>query len=250
MRLAYKLVVWPLDSFRYFELDFVVKRCSSLQPRRYLDLSSPRFLPASLSQILRCEEAVLVNPDADDLRKTQETIKSMGLTQEFRYDGRLVIDLDYETESFDLITSVSVIEHIPEDTAAINALWSLIKPGGRLMITVPCAAEKYQELTNIDEYKLLHANPDGLVFWQRFYDLEALKSRIFLVTGEPVYQEIFGEIQAGHYDSNVLAKRTSHAYPVWAEPLMMAKRYRRYESIDEMPGMGVVAMEFVKRSTK
>ena len=39
--------------------------------------------------------------------------------------------------AFDLVGAFDVIEHIPDDTAAIAAIARTLKPGGRLVITVP-----------------------------------------------------------------------------------------------------------------
>jgi len=39
--------------------------------------------------------------------------------------------------NFNLITMLDVLEHIEEQTGAIRTAWSLLKPGGYLMLTVP-----------------------------------------------------------------------------------------------------------------
>ena len=38
----------------------------------------------------------------------------------------------FEPETFDTITSISVLEHIPEDRAALEKMWKLLKPGGQV----------------------------------------------------------------------------------------------------------------------
>jgi hypothetical protein len=35
-------------------------------------------------------------------------------------------------------------------------------------------------------------------------------------------------------------------YPFWREPYMMAVEYQSFSSIDELPGEGVVMLEFIK----
>jgi len=39
--------------------------------------------------------------------------------------------------SYDLVAAFDVIEHIPDDVAAIRAIAGLLKPGGKLVMTVP-----------------------------------------------------------------------------------------------------------------
>lgn len=51
--------------------------------------------------------------------------------------GRLPGELPFAGERFDLIVLFDVLEHIEEDQAALAALRPLLKPGGRLILTVP-----------------------------------------------------------------------------------------------------------------
>ena len=44
---------------------------------------------------------------------------------------------DLSPESFDLVTSFDVLEHIEDDRAALHDLRQALKPGGALMVTVP-----------------------------------------------------------------------------------------------------------------
>ena len=50
--------------------------------------------------------------------------------------GRLE-DLPWEDEAFDLITCLDVIEHVPDDVAALLQLRRVCRPGGWLLVTVP-----------------------------------------------------------------------------------------------------------------
>jgi len=53
-------------------------------------------------------------------------------------------------KQFDLITCISVLEHIPNHKAAIKGMFKLLKPGGYLILTIP-----YNEKQYIDNvYKL------------------------------------------------------------------------------------------------
>ena len=50
--------------------------------------------------------------------------------------GRLE-ELPWEDGTFDLITCLDVIEHVPDDTAALAELLRVCRPGGWLLVTVP-----------------------------------------------------------------------------------------------------------------
>lgn len=50
------------------------------------------------------------------------------------YDGRNIPAGD---SFFDLLTSFEVLEHIPDETHALSEMYRVLKPGGRLIISVP-----------------------------------------------------------------------------------------------------------------
>lgn len=49
------------------------------------------------------------------------------------------------TDSYDVITCVSVLEHIKEHQEAIKSMYKLLVPGGRLILTCPYNEESYAE---------------------------------------------------------------------------------------------------------
>jgi SAM-dependent methyltransferase len=243
---AFLLIVDPMDSFRYFELEFTLRAAETAKPVRYLDVSSPRLVPLLILERYPDLTADVLNPIQSDLRETVSLADALHLGTRCRARQELIENADYPKESFDLITSISVVEHIPSDTAAIGKMWELLRPGGRLLITVPCAREACEEFANLDEYALLARDAQGFVYWQRYYDQNALEQRVWSITGSPTRVRIYGEVRPGSYDENVVQKRTNPEYPYWWEPSMMGKDYREFDEIEQLPGMGVVAMEFIK----
>jgi SAM-dependent methyltransferase len=139
-----------------------------------------------------------------------------------------------------------VVEHIPDDRAALQKIWALLKPGGRFILTVPCAARTWEQYIDRDEYGLYGGGNGDRFFWYRCYDAALLEERIFSVTGKPRVSRIFGEREAGLFLKNTELKRTNRFYPFWREPYMIAQEYTWFESVEVLPGEGVIAMEFVK----
>lgn len=243
---AYDLIVSPLDSVRYFEFDFMWRTIKRIKILSYLDVSSPRLLPLMIAARVNELVANLINPDKNDMALTISLAKSFGVAVRCRFHECLIEKSSLEPNLFDLITSMSVIEHIPDDKGAIQKMWDLLKPGGILMISIPCAAKAWEEYININDYALLDSDESGFVFWQRYYDEELIRQHIFSITGEPNRYRIYGEKQANSYHWNVIQKRTDPFYPSWREPFMMGLHYEFKNKISELPGMGVIAMEFVK----
>ena len=140
-----------------------------------------------------------------------------------------------------------VLEHIPQDTQALRTMWSLLQPGGRLILTLPCMAQPMEQYISHNQYGVLAPGDDGYTFWQRFYDPQRLQACIFAVTGPPQRMAVYGETARGLFFRNATAKRLlGSAYPFWREPWMMATEYRAFDAIDQLPGDGVVLLEFTK----
>lgn len=188
----------------------------------------------------------LINPDKKDLPVTISFANSFGVADRCRFYGSLIEEAPLKPNSFDLITSMSVVEHIPDDKGAIQKIWDLLKPGGVLLISIPCASKASEEYTNLNDYGLIDTDESGFVFWQRYYDEELIRQRIYSITGLPRRFQIYGEKKAGSYQKNVSQKRSNPFYPYWREPLMMGLEYEFKERWIDLNGMGVIAMEFVK----
>jgi SAM-dependent methyltransferase len=245
-REIYRLLFWPMNSARYFEFDFMWRCLTGIPIRRYLDVSSPQMFPILLIDTRRELVADLINPDMRDLQGTAKLVRALGLDNRCNLNDYLIGSAPFEAESFDLITSMSVVEHIPQDTAGVERMWRLLKPNGRLLLTVPCAAEALEEYEDQNQYGVLEPDEEGFYFFQRYYDQKLLQERIFRVTGEPRHQAVYGEITPGSYRKNEQFKISNPNYPAWREPYLMGEQYRYFKDVNSLPGVGVIGLEFVK----
>lgn len=238
----------PMDSVRYFEFDFAWRvLADDGLGRHYLDVASPRLLPVLLLRAHPFTEADWVNPDRKDLALTERLAAACGLAGRCRLHGGRIEETPFAPASFDVVTSISVVEHIPDDTRALATMWSLLRPGGRLVLSVPCAAEAFEEYVDLDEYGLQEPTAGGFYFGQRFYDTQLLADHIFSITGRPHRYEVFGEKIPGSFVANREAKLSAGPrYRYWEEPCLMAREWASFPSVADLPGWGVIAMEFVR----
>jgi SAM-dependent methyltransferase len=82
------------------------------------------------------------------------------------------LDLPYGDASFDCVVASEILEHVPQDDRAIDELVRVLKPGGRLAVTVPrWLPEKICWILS-DEY---HANEGGHI---RIYHADELHAKI------------------------------------------------------------------------
>jgi len=191
--------------------------------------------------------ADLVNPDKADLELTGKLVAACALERRCRLHSNLIEDVPLTRASFDAVTSISVIEHIPNDTNAIRNIWQLLKPGGTLLLSVPCAAVAEEEYIDVDFYGVQTPDNDGFFFHQYKYDQASLEERIYSVTGSPTRSAIFGEMIPGTLQGWLFKRWSGQRYPLWREPYSVCRAFRYYEKLSELPGDGVIAMEFVKK---
>lgn len=245
----YSLMAAPMDTFRYFEFDFFWQTIDSRDSvGNYLDVSSPRLFNWRVLASSKTRRAVLLNPDGKDLAATAQLFEAAGVKKLCELRCVLVSELSEAPASFDVVTCISVLEHIPQDAAmaALQTMWGLLRSGGRLLLSVPCARKGFEEYTDFNEYELLTTGSDGFVFSQRFYDREMIEECIYSIVGKPVRSAYFGEKIAGTFASNRERQLSDAGYAFWRESWTMARQYGYFANTDSMPGLGVVAFEFVK----
>lgn len=78
-----------------------------------------------------------------------------------------------ESHSFDVVTCISVVEHLPEKSRALRELVRLVKPGGIVILTFDFASnpDRYRDRLRVDVF-----GPDSL---ER--ELQALEVRDWAV---------------------------------------------------------------------
>jgi hypothetical protein len=243
---AGRLALYPMDSTRYFEFDWVWSRLQRLgRVKNYLDISSPRLLPLSYVRRSDVEHAWFVNPDTSDLETTRRWADALSLSNRCGFSDVPIQSNQLDGQRFDAITSISVFEHIVNEGPALARVRSLLAPGGTLLLTLPCTAQGYDQFRDYDEYHLAKPDADGRYFFQRFYDAASLRDRVFSILGEPRQMTVYGESEPGYFGRNAQQKMRGLPYPFWREGYMMGRHFRAYPSIDALPGEGVVALEFV-----
>jgi SAM-dependent methyltransferase len=174
-REAVARLVCPLDPVRYIEMPQVLNRLAARPGERVLDLASPKLCAVALAR--DGVEVTVVDAWPREI-ETWTTLAGDvdGLTFQVA-DGRA---LPFPDGSFDHAYSVSVIEHIPDDGdfEALAELVRVIKPGGRVLVTMPYAESNYHEVWQerpiySDDQAAAreeHGNGDGRHFFYRWND--------------------------------------------------------------------------------
>jgi ubiquinone/menaquinone biosynthesis C-methylase UbiE len=171
LREAVIRVVVPLDPSRYLELPETRRELAAQPGEQVLDLASPKLLAVALAR--EGVQVTSVDQLSDEIERWRRlTTGEPNLRFEVA-DGRA---LPYEDAGFDHAYSVSVLEHIPErgDEAALKELARVVKPGGRIVLTLPHARKAWDEFRDHPLYADHGPSPSGRYFFQRWYDTAAV----------------------------------------------------------------------------
>jgi SAM-dependent methyltransferase len=161
LREAVIRVVVPLDPSRYLELPWVERELAARPGERVLDLASPKLLAVALAR--RGVRVTSVDAFPAEVERWRRLAAAEANLSFEVADGRA---LPYADASFDHAYSISVLEHVDGDAAALRELARVVRPGGAVAITLPHAERAWDEWRE----RPLYGEGEGPAFFQRWYD--------------------------------------------------------------------------------
>jgi SAM-dependent methyltransferase len=250
---AQSLLRTPVNITRYFEFDFAWRALALDEeaPCRCLDVSSPFLFSLAVARHCPVVEVRMLNPAAWDVKQARHVVERTCWPR-IRCVQAGVEALEGESGVYDAIWSISVVEHIAgdrgDDRDAVRLMWQALRPGGRLILTVPTDKLARDEYRDDDPYGTQPKSADsGAYFFQRFYDEQAIQTRIVDEIGcAPALIEWFGEKVPGHFNAYIDRWRREGSACTVDDPLDIAMNYQPYPSHSAMPGVGVCGLSFVK----
>lgn len=249
---AYRVLVSPVSITRYFEFDFVRRVLNAgTKPLECLDVSSPFLFSFHAVDNHPLIKVDMINPDVIDINNTQSLLSYIRGGERIKLNVKGVEDLSGEP-LYDVIWSISVIEHIGGDSGddrdAVGRMWRALRPGGSLILTIPTDKKAWDEYREANAYGTqCFSHTMKQYFFQRFYDEQAIEDRIVKIIGcPPTHVEWFGEKKAGHFHAYIKRWQDQGPTASMFDPLLIARRYRMYSTFNEMPGVGVCGLVFVK----
>jgi SAM-dependent methyltransferase len=160
-------LVIPMDPSRYLELPYTIDALKARPGERVLDLASPKLAAVALAR--QGAEVTSVDLFEEEVRTWSDLAGDVPGLRFGVADGR---SLPYEDESFDHAYSVSVLDHVPGDGdgEALAELARVVRPGGRVIVTLPYSERYEEDWRDQPVYGDQEAGPDGRYFFERHYD--------------------------------------------------------------------------------
>ncbi len=180
----------PVSCVRYFEYSYLFKALrerfdEKISELKFLDISSPRLFPFFAADKLLAD-VVMINPDETDLSVSRAQSNYTGHPDRLTFhDNVSTTSLPYSDDTFDIVSSISVIEHIngSGDSKMLEEIERVLKPGGLVLLSFPVKTVFENEYRDTASYSTQNFNEEKeSYFFQRFYDMSAIQDRLLSVS--------------------------------------------------------------------
>jgi SAM-dependent methyltransferase len=150
--------------------------------RRVLDVGSPKLFGFFLASRYEIRIHLTdLNPNDIEEYSTMWSALCGGATGHAVLERQDARALTYNDESYEIVYSMSAIEHVENeggDTLAVRELWRVLRPTGLLIISVPFGDRYQEQMATGFSYSTTAVQSSKSHFFQRVYDKEAVEARL------------------------------------------------------------------------
>jgi SAM-dependent methyltransferase len=236
---AAKLLIAPIGYWRFLPLAHVWREFLRFRNPKVLDAGSPKALSVLLA-FNTSNEVYSTDLNDEKIFTRWKYLADLFRLQNYVTQYQDARKLDYPDDFFELVYSISVIEHIPDggDTESLREFCRVLKPNGTLVIEVPYRRRREEVFTKYDS---AGRPTEQMQFYERHYDADLLKERLEVEGLKIVDKVILGEWLP--IDPWIAANRLPRflrlaALPV--EPILAATNY--WEGTDDSTGRPLAAL--------
>lgn len=154
-----------LHQINPLRLDFINER-APLEGKKVLDVGCGGGI---LSESMATRGAMVTGIDMGEkpLAVAKLHLKESGLEVDYRQTTAEALAIE-ESESFDIITCMEMVEHVPDPASVVNACSRLVRPGGELFFSTINRTPKAWLFAIVGAEYLLNILPKGTHTYEKF----------------------------------------------------------------------------------
>ncbi len=210
---------WP-NPFKILEYNELLKDCDFKKTDRVLDFGCGG---GRQSVLLAKKVGKVVGVDIDGLEiERAKAYAQYTQTQNVEFIHAAVEKVCFPSESFDVVVSFCVMEHVPNYRAVCDEFYRLLKPGGKMLLSVDAL-----ETVTDPEILNLHTKEGGVVQYFRSGPLQELIRTVGMeqIQIRPIFRSDYARVRfesgirnrwAGY---RVLKKFLEYGRLLWEEAL-------------------------------
>ncbi|GBD97944.1 MAG TPA: class I SAM-dependent methyltransferase [Nitrospirae bacterium] len=216
---ALRRILTPINVSRCYEFS---RTFDCLRPEKgdlILDLSSPKLLSVYIKEKVGCR-VVTSDINIDEIRDWKSLTDHKKAKPEWLLiDGQ---NTGFRNNSFDKVFSISVLEHIAGDGDAktVKELGRILKPGGRLVFTVPFSL-KYREESRREDVYDLYTEEQKDFHWSHYYDEDTIREKLVRDSGLVLENMYFG-YGTGSLIWKRIERLGRYGFPFWFFSMFLA----------------------------
>ena len=190
---ALKTAAYPLGYWRFLPIAYLLHYAKTNRAVRILDVASPKLVGLYLAH-KNGRDVYATDLDDEKLFSRWSAAADALDLKNYHVSFQDARRLQFPDNNFDLVYSISVIEHIPEDgdIQAMHEFRRVLKPGGIALVEVP-----YRRIADMIHMpyssKGLPSPECRPMFYERHYDSKSLDQRLIVPGLTVVNRLILGE---------------------------------------------------------
>ena len=156
----------PLHRLNPLRVDYIERQCSGLEGKRVLDIGCGGGL---LCEALAARGARVTGIDMADksLQVARLHLRESGLEVDYRLSTAEAFAAEADSK-YDIVSCLEMLEHVPDPASVLHAAVSLLKPGGRLVLSTINRKPKAFALAIVGAEYLLRMLPRGTHAYRKF----------------------------------------------------------------------------------
>ena len=146
---------------------------------------------------------------------------------------------------------MSVVEHISPDQTVefMRSILEHLAPGGLCLLTFPCARKEILEYRDADPYTTQAYDEQSRgYFFQKYFTSELVQREILPGFSDVLANSVFGEREKGQFRKYEESSVSDQSYSSYKDREVVSNMFSEFQSIDELPGVGVCCYLLKKAS--